>query len=384
MKVKFSHLFSVGLAVFAMLFGSGNIVFPLALGKYAGAGVWAALLGFIPTAVIIPIMGLISTMLCDGRYNLLLGKLGKVPAALAIGCCFALIGPFAIIPRCVVISYAALEAYIPYCSLALFSVLSSFLIFLFALKQNRMMDILGRFLGPLKVILLFLIIGVGVFTAGSLLPPLESASSLFVMGLKEGYNTLDLLGTIFFSGLIVSAMKQGHPSLTPKELAFYGLISGGIGGAFMALVYLGFCLIAALHAPALQGVETAQVFARLSSHLLGSSLGVLANITVAVSCFSTAMALTGVFTNYLKKEVPFTSSFPYTYLLAATCLVSAFMANLGFERIMLAVFPVIVIFYPVLIVLALVNIAQEIWGWRYVKTPVFFTFLVSCALHFLF
>ena len=72
--MKTSRIVSTGLAMFAMLFGAGNVVYPLALGRDIGHQVWFGLLGFVLTAVIVPLIGLVSTMLADGDYKLFLGK----------------------------------------------------------------------------------------------------------------------------------------------------------------------------------------------------------------------------------------------------------------------------------------------------------------------
>lgn len=43
--------------LFGMFFGAGNLIFPVHLGQMAGKNVIAAMIGFIITAVGIPILG---------------------------------------------------------------------------------------------------------------------------------------------------------------------------------------------------------------------------------------------------------------------------------------------------------------------------------------
>ena len=72
-----------GLAMFAMLFGSGNVIFPLILGKDSGNQLsWGG--GFLITAVLVPLLGLFSAMLSHGDYKMLLAPLGKAPSFLII------------------------------------------------------------------------------------------------------------------------------------------------------------------------------------------------------------------------------------------------------------------------------------------------------------
>jgi LIVCS family branched-chain amino acid:cation transporter len=60
------------------------------------------------------------------------------------------------------------------------------------------------------------------------------------------------------------------------------------------------------------------------------------------------------------------------------------MTNLGFRGIMGFVAPMVTVCYPALIVLALVNIAHKLFGFRQVRGPVFATFLVTLASQFWF
>jgi len=49
------------MALFAMFFGAGNIVFPLYLGANAGQNIGHALFGFLLAGVGMPFLGLLST-----------------------------------------------------------------------------------------------------------------------------------------------------------------------------------------------------------------------------------------------------------------------------------------------------------------------------------
>src|SRR3989338_3392952 len=115
-----SKTLSAGIAMFAMLFGAGNVVFPLALGKEAGSTVGCAVAGFCLTAVLVPLLGLISTALYEGDYRKFLGRVGAVPAVIITAVCMILIGPFGAIPRCVNVAYGAVKWYFPYFSLFYF------------------------------------------------------------------------------------------------------------------------------------------------------------------------------------------------------------------------------------------------------------------------
>src|SRR3989338_3497169 len=207
--MKTSKIISVGLAMFAMLFGAGNVVFPLILGRDVGDKLWLGLAGFIITAVIVPLLGLVSTMVSDGQYKNFLGMLGRVPGAIIAFVCMLLIGPFAMTARCVTISHASVFPYVPEFTLFRYSIFAAIVIFLLTMHKNAVVDILGKILGPLKLILLSLIVLKGLFSPADILQATVSSWEGFSNGFLTGYGTVDLLGTVFFSGLILSGLKKG-------------------------------------------------------------------------------------------------------------------------------------------------------------------------------
>jgi hypothetical protein len=70
-------IFTTGLAMFAMFFGSGNLVFPLNLGVISGEDYIVSVLGFMLTGVFMPFVGLLSVMLYNGSRSKFFGLLGK-------------------------------------------------------------------------------------------------------------------------------------------------------------------------------------------------------------------------------------------------------------------------------------------------------------------
>ncbi|KKQ33455.1 MAG: hypothetical protein US49_C0001G0135 [candidate division TM6 bacterium GW2011_GWF2_37_49] len=381
---KRSTLFALGLATFAMLFGAGNVFLPLSLGREVGNMVFYAIAGFTLTAVIVPLLGLIAVMLFEGNYREFLGTIGRIPGALIAFICMILIGPFGAIPRCLVLSHASIQWHIPSLSLFVYSIFASILVLLLTLNKSRVIELVGKFLGPVKLTLLLSVVVLGLIAASVLEPTSITPSQSFLRGLLDGYYTLDLLATIFFSSLIYSALKQlqaRSAQASQKDLIISGLKVCVIGGGLLGVVYLGFCLLAAMYGTHVYGVERAQLLSALTTFILGHSAGILANITVAVACLTTAVALTTVFADYLSTQI-FGDKFGYRYSLLITTVIIFAMTNLGLEGIMNAIVPVAIILYPALIVLCLCNIAYKLWGFKYTK-PVFFSALaITLAIQY--
>lgn len=381
--MKFLKSIPVGLAVFAMLFGAGNVVFPLGLGRTVGDQVLFALLGLCISAILVPVIGLISSMLYEGNYRDFLGTMGTIPAVIITFICMVLIGPFGAIPRCLTLAHAVVRWYVPEFSIFFFSFLAVILIFICTMRKSLMVDILGKVLGPLKLILLFSIIIFGLLYPLTPVATGFSSSQSFLFGFREGFWMLDLLGTIFFSGLILGSIRgrAAKENLSSRDIIVIGLQGGLVGGVLLGLVYAGFCLVAAMYSAQLAHVAQDQILSALAMSILGSHAGILANITVAVACLTTALALTAVFADYVRSQV-FGNRITYLYALLITCVCSFIMANLGFAGIMKMIAPVVIICYPALTVLSLVNIAHKIFGFKYIKIPVFTTLVITIILNY--
>lgn len=369
-------LISTGLAIFAMLFGAGNVVFPLDLGRDTGAEVVFAVLGLALTGVVVPVIGLVSAALFNGDYARFLRMAGRIPGFLIMFLCMLLVGPFGATPRCLVLAHSALRWHIPALDLMIFSVLAAAVVFVATIRKRLIVDLMGRIFGPIKLVLLFTIITVGFLSTAQSHPSDYTPLSAFLKGFGEGYLTLDLIGVIFFSGLIIASIKShAGPNVSSRQLAVYGLQAGIIGGGLLGLVYTGFCLIASKYGAELAFVEQSQLLSAVASLVLGDQASILANITMAIACTTTAIALTAVFADYLKTLL--NNKINYYTSLLITILATFVMTNLGFAGVAAFIEPAVMLCYPALIVLSIANFAHVIWGFKHVQLVTAGTFIVS-------
>ena len=96
----------VATTLFGMFFGAGNLIFPVHLGQMAGSNVIPAIIGFIITAVGIPIFGVaaIGVTHSDGLQTLS-GKVGRGYGIFFTCLLYLTIGPLFAIPRCATVSF---------------------------------------------------------------------------------------------------------------------------------------------------------------------------------------------------------------------------------------------------------------------------------------
>src|SRR3990167_2898383 len=67
----------IGLALFAMFFGSGNLIYPLFVGTNSSGNTFYSILGFLLSAVALPFLGVIAMVLFKGDYTDFFSILGK-------------------------------------------------------------------------------------------------------------------------------------------------------------------------------------------------------------------------------------------------------------------------------------------------------------------
>lgn len=61
--LRSDHVVTVGIALFSMLFGAGNLIIPPLLALQAGSATPVAMIGFLIAAIGLPVMGFIAVAL---------------------------------------------------------------------------------------------------------------------------------------------------------------------------------------------------------------------------------------------------------------------------------------------------------------------------------
>lgn len=367
---------TIGLAIFTMLFGSGNIIFPIKAGVLSGDQNYIGILGFLLTGVLLPIIGLVAMILFDGNYNAFFARTGRVPGFLAILFCMFIIGPFLVMPRCITVPYDLLHPFLSNISLPIFSLLFVLLTFGLTYKESKLLNILGKYISPIKIGSLALIVIIGLMGATNMIHQNISASDVFFSQVLHGFQTLDLLGSLFFAYIIVRLIKinDTHHELNTKQLAVMCLKGGCIASLFMASFYLGFSFLGAYYAhlvhPAMNGAE---IFRTITLHVLGQQFGIMILVVaVILSCVATISALAAVFAEYLRNEV-FDKSLSYVQCLIIGLSITTIVSNFGLTNILNWSAPIITFGYPIIVTITLCNLAYKLFNFKWIKLPVFLT-----------
>lgn len=374
--MKESHrtgIVATGLALFSMIFGAGNIIFPVLLGNYSGDHTPFALIGFLIASILVPFLGLIAMMLYGGDYRAFFGRLGEKPGMILFTLLIALLGPFGSIPRLITVTFGTLNIYLPHMSLATFSFISCILIFLSTYKKSRVISLLGIVLSPILLLSLALIIILGVVDHPEALASTQTPGNCFSEGLHQGYNLLDLVAAFLYSTVILAnfqgARDKSGTLLDRAAVIKKTLISMLIAAVLLSVTYVGLAYVGAFHGPYVDpNTQPEEIVRAVSLNLLGPSGGIVACIAVGLACFTTAISNVMVCSNFIQKEY-LKDKGGYFLPMTITLTIAFIFSNLGFGGIANMIGPILTVLTPALIVLCTLNILHKMYEVRPIRAP---------------
>lgn len=358
-KLSKQKLVLVGLTLFSMFFGAGNLIFPPFLGAAAGTGTWTAMIGFAVTAIGFPVLGVVAVARSGGLVKLA-GHVHPKFAFVFSLLIYLSIGPCLAIPRTASTSFEM--AVVPFLREGSLSALSQFLYsavfftiaFAVALKPDKLTDRLGKIMTPCLLAL------IAVIFAGSLIHPAGSygvpakayESNPFVKGFLEGYLTMDTIAALNF-GIIISLNIKALGIKQESDLVRETIKAGFIAGGILLAVYCALAHVGAVAGGAFGLAENgARTLNQMVRFLFGNAgLAMLAAIFF-IACLNTCIGLISCCSKYFCTIIPKVGYKTWAFIFA---LVSLVISNVGLNRILEVSVPVLNAIYPVAIVLILLS-----------------------------
>lgn len=156
-RLSSKDIWALGFMTFALFVGAGNIIFPPMVGLQSGEYVWLAALGFLATAVGLPVITIIALAKVGGGIEELSSPIGKVAGLLLATVCYLAVGPLFAIPRTATVSFEVGIA--PLTStgelpLFIYSLIYFLLVIAVSLYPGRLLDTVGHVLAPIKMLAL--------------------------------------------------------------------------------------------------------------------------------------------------------------------------------------------------------------------------------------
>ncbi|WP_125151968.1 branched-chain amino acid transport system II carrier protein [Clostridium rectalis] len=353
MKRTTKDFLVIGLALFAMFFGAGNLIFPPYLGKVMGSKFIIAAIGFVITGVGLPFLGILACTKTNGNFENMAGKVGKKFSVLCSIAIFLAIGPMLAIPRTAATTHElTIQPIFPGISPLVSMVLYFALNLCFVLKPSKVIDNIGKFLTPVLLIVLSLLIVKGIVSPiGNI--TYTNIDSAFSSSLIEGYQTMDALASLMFATVITSSViskgyKGGEAiSMTIKS----GLVAIiGLGIIYGGLMYLGAQTSNILP----KDITKTALLLQVAKKILGKYGTLSVGIAMGLACFTTSVGLitagSSFFENISKGKLP------YKINAIVISLVSIAIGSFGVDKIVKISVPILSVLYPVAIVLIITTL----------------------------
>jgi len=371
-------ILSTGLAMFSMFFGSGNLVFPLMVGQTSQGHFGIAALGILLTGVLVPFLGVFAMLLFKGNSNDFFIRFGKPACFWFPLIALSLMGPFGVLARCITVAHGAFKLVSPETSLWVFSLISCGVLFFLSIKKNRIIPVLGSILTPFLLISLVAIVLFALNSAP--IPFAESwkgAWSSFNQGIIQGYQTMDLLAAFFFSIFIIKHL-QDHKGLqeNPARSIPVFLKASLVGAGLLSAVYFALVIMGAVYATELSAIPPQEMLGFIAQKTLGPWAAPIVSIAIILACLTTAIILTSLFADFLRKEVT-KNKIPSSLAVIITLGIAFFTSTLEFSGIARFITPILTVIYPALIVLTVVSIFEKLWGWKMIRVPTAIAFVLK-------
>ena len=353
-QLRGKELFLVGVTLFSMFFGAGNLIFPPFVGYQAGAAALPAFLGMALTAVCFPVLGVVAVAKVGGTDKLC-SKIHPYFAIVFTILVYLCIGPMLAIPRTAATTYeTSVAPLLSGVSPVVFSIVFFLLVFLLCVRETAVVDIVGKVLTPALLAGLLVLIVVGVVHPMGPVGEAPLVENVAATGIEAGYQTMDVLATLLFGYIILkSALEKGHN--TQKSQARVVAGASVVAGIGLLVVYLGLTYLGATMSQFFDiTVDRTYLVTSIVQGLLGQGGIILFAVVVALACLTTAVGLVSSCSAYFTGLSKGRISYPVMVFLL--CLFSGVVSNFGINEIIAIATPILSVVYPptlVLIVLAL-------------------------------
>ena len=377
----------VGSMLFGMFFGAGNLIFPVHMGQLAGTNTLPAAIGFIVTGVGLPLLGVacLGASKKDSLFDVssLVGDRFKYFFTVLL---YLTIGPFFAIPRCATTSFTV--GIVPLLNdgseilpRLIFTLIFFALALFFALRPNGIMDYIGKFINPIFLVFLFILIIVSflnpMLKVNNITPEGDYATKAFFKGFLEGYNTMDAIASLAFGITVITVIRQ--LGITDSaDVAKNTLKAGIIGCSLMAIIYLLTTFMGTMSRGVYETSSNgATALSQISNHYFGRTGIYLLLIIVTLACFKTSLALIVSCSEMFNKMFPkFLTVKQWTLVFT---IFSFVVSNFGLDAIITYAVPVLMFLYPMTISIIFLALFGKAFNFdkRVFSTTMFFAFLAA-------
>ncbi len=355
--------------LFGMFFGAGNLIFPVHLGQLAGRNVIPAIIGFIVTAVGIPIFGVaaIGITHSDGLQTLS-SKVGKGYGIFFTCLLYLTIGPLFAIPRCATVSFTTgvapmlLDPSKEWLALLIFSAIFFAFVLFFSLRPGKITVWIGKIINPIFLLFLAVLVIAALTNPGASIAAVEpveayaTGTSSFFSSFIEGYGTMDAIAGLAFGIVVVDVIRRMGVD-NDDAVAVDVLGSGALTGILMAVIYIVTILMGTQSRGLFEISDNGGIaLTQIAGHYFGGVGQIILAVTITFACLKTSI---GLVTSCSETFVKMThGKISYKAWAILFTLFSFAVSNVGLSAIIEYSIPVLMLIYPpaiALIILAFIG-----------------------------
>lgn len=362
MKVKKKDGILLGLAMFAMFFGSGNVIFPPFLGLECGPQWLVGVLSYMISDIFIAMLIFVAVARIDGDVNSIARRLGEVPGKLVISIAMICIGPLFCIPRAAATTFDMVLTPLTGAKTgsvtALIFIIAFFLLtYVLAVKPNNVCDIIGKYLTPALILFIVCLVIKGILTPIAPFSEKPMVDNVVQRGVIAGYQSMEVLGGLSVVPIFMAAVKdKGYveKKLRVKAIVITTfvcllcLLAAGVG-----MTYLG-ATVSTLYD---NSISQAILVVKIANHLFGNVGGIILGLLAGVACLITSVALTSGTAKYFSEIYPKLS---YRRIIQFCCLFGVVIAYIGLKNIIAVAVPILTLLYPLVVAMVVLSLFNDI------------------------
>lgn len=366
MKLTKEKMLLISFMLFSLFFGAGNLIFPPFLGQNAGNKTPLAMLGFLLTAVILPVLGVIVVAQFDG-LDKLAANAGKKFALVFTLLIYLSIGPGLGIPRAASVPFEmAVAPYLPQGAntrlcMVIYSLVFFIIAFWLCLNPGKLVERIGHFLTPSLLTLLRVLFFTFLFKGNVDIarPQPAYAGAPFLKGFSEGYQTMDTIAALNF-GLVIAITLRSFGINDEKDLIKHTVYAGIFAGSILAMVYmmLSYMGMCSSNVYTIQD-NGAWTLRNIVYQLYGPVGAYLLAAIFSLACLTTCVGLINSISQYFSVLFKRISYRKWVFIIV---LFSFLICNLGLNAILGISIPILNGIYPVAIVLIILGLTHRFNG----------------------
>ncbi len=344
MQRSLRNILIIGFALFSMLFGAGNVIFPPYLGLGCGSEWVQGFLYYYIADIGLALVCLFAIQRCGGHRNITM-HLGGFASEMLICVIILCIGPMLGIPRTAASTFEmSILPLFPNVNPVIFSVCFFAIVALLCAKQKAVVDIIGKMLTPTLILGLIILIVKGVISPIGSVPEQVLVDNVPFTGISAGYQTMDVLAIVIF-GILIAKNVNDKGYTTIKEQNFIIGGSGLVAGVILMLIYLGLTYLGVTASGMFDlSVDRTFLVTTIVKELLGQAGMIIFAIVVALACITTAVALVSCCADYFSTLTGGTVK--YIWLVLLVCVFSSVVSNVGLNQIISIAAPILEVVYP--------------------------------------